>query len=557
MPLSSRQRNFNREIETLRGLIQSKAKPFADDKKAQRERIRRCEADLEFFGRTYFPHYLDTPASALHRYFCERYPAMIQRAIETGAGDREADAAPRGNAKSTWTTLILPIWCIAYKKRHFILPVSETALQSQDFLSFIKAELETNERLKQDFPDACGEGSVWRADTIITRNGVKVRGVGAGQKLRGMRHGAKRPDLVIGDDLENDESVESPDQRKKLEKWFFKALMKIGQPDTVYIIVGTILHYDSLLSNLLKKPGWKGRKFKAVLRWSQSGLWDAWEALFSDITIGKEEAEDRADEFFAQHRAEMLSGTDVLWKEREDYYYLMKMRVSEGRAYFDSEKQNDPISPEDCLFREEDIVYYDDDDVDLAGIPLDGTLDPSLGKRSKRHDPSAIIGGKYKNGRIYLAIADIEKRVPDRIIEDVLAYHERERFRAFGVESIQFQEFFATSLANEAHERNLTLNVVELKPHTDKMLRIQTLQPWIKNGWIVFRRNMRALIDQLIHYPMGDHDDGPDALEQLKGMIEEGIAGSVEYTTVATRGVFKADEDEGDHRMRFSSKGAW
>ncbi len=276
----------------------------------------------------------------------------------------------------------------------------------------------------------------------------------------------------------------------------------------------------------------------------------------SDITIGKEEAEDQADEFFAQHRTGMLAGTEVLWKEREDYYYLMKMRVSEGRAYFDSEKQNDPISPEDCLFKEEDFVYYDDDDVDLTGIPQDGVVDPSLGKKSKRHDPSAIIGGKYINGRIYLTIADIEKRVPDRIIDDVLVYHDRERFRAFGVESIQFQEFFATSLANEAHKRNLTLNVVELKPHTDKKLRIQTLQPWIKNGWIVFRRNMRALIDQFVHYPMGDHDDGPDALEQLKSMIEGGI-GSVEYTTVATRGVFKGDADDDEDRVRFSSRGAW
>ncbi len=523
MALSAKEKIFNREIEALRALIQSKAKPFADDKKAQRDRVKHAKKDLEYFGLTYFPHYLDTPPSELHKYFSLRYPQMVLRANETGEGDREADAAPRGNAKSTWTTLILPLWCAAYKHRLFPLIVSETAAQSADFISFIKAELETNERLKQDFPDLCGEGPVWQASQIITRNGIKIRGVGAGQKLRGMRHGSRRPDLVICDDLENDESVESPDQRKKLEKWFFKALMKIGQPDTVYIVVGTILHYDSLLSNLLKKPGWKGRKFKAVLKWSQSKLWDAWEALFSDITIGKEEAEDQADEFFAHHRAEMLAGTEVLWKEREDYYYLMKMRVSEGRAYFDSEKQNDPISPEDCLFREEDFVYYDDDVIDLTGIPLDGTLDPSLGKKSKRHDPSAIIGGKYINGRIYLTVADIEKRVPDRIIDDVLAYHERERFRAFGVESIQFQEFFATSLANEAHERNLTLNVVELKPHTDKMLRIQTLQPWIKNGWIVFRRNMRALIDQLAHYPMGDHDDGPDALEQLKSMIESGI----------------------------------
>jgi hypothetical protein len=301
---------------------------------------------------------------------------MIFHAIETGEGDREADAAPRGNAKSTWTTLILPVWCMAYKYRTFILPVSETALQAQDFLSFIKVELTDNERLKQDFPDLCGEGPVWRADTIITRNGCKVRGAGAGQKLRGMRHGAKRPALVIGADLENDEAVESPDQRKKLEKWFYKALMKIGQPDTVYIVRGTILHYDSLLAGLLKKPGWKGKKFQAVINWSKSNLWDTWEATFSDITIGKEEAERHADAFFEAHRDEMLAGTQVLWPERESYYYLMKMRAAEGGAYFDSEKQNEPINPEDCLFREEDIAYWEDGDVDLTGVPLDGACDP-------------------------------------------------------------------------------------------------------------------------------------------------------------------------------------
>jgi len=546
MPLSVKDKKFDREIESLRALIQSKAKPFPDDKKAQKERVSRAKKDLEFFGKTYFPHYLDTPPSALHKYFCLRYPQIIARAVETGEGDREADAAPRGNAKSTWTTLILPLWCAAYKHRIFPLLVSETALQAHDFVSFIKAELETNERLKQDFPDLCGEGPVWRADTIITRNDVKIRGIGAGQRMRGMRHGSKRPDLVIGDDLENDEAVESPDQRKKLEKWFFKALMKIGQPDTVYIVVGTILHYDSLLNNLLKKPGWKGQKFKAVLKWSQSKLWDAWEAIFSDITIGKGEAENRADDFYLQHLGEMTADTEVLWPERENYYYLMKMRVSEGRAYFDSEKQNEPINPEDCFFKEEDIAYWgdEDNDVDLTGIPLVGVVDPSMGKKSKRHDPSAIVAGRYKNGRIYLEIADIEKRVPDRIIDDILVYHERNVFNIFGVESIQFQEFFATTLANEAHKRNLTLNVVELKPHVDKMLRIQTLQPWIKNGWIIFRRNMRALIDQLIHYPMGDHDDGPDALEQLKSLIE---AGFVVATSVNSESV---DDDYHAERPR-------
>jgi predicted phage terminase large subunit-like protein len=520
MALNAKDKQFNREVEALRALIQAKATPFAEDKWKQKERKDLGANNLEFFCRTYFHHYFESPSSALHHYFAERYPAMIQKAIATGEGDKEADAAPRGNAKSTWTTLGLPLQVAAYKQRKFTLVLSETKSQAEDFISFIKLELETNERLKQDFPELCDEGPVRRADTIITRNGIKIRGAGAGQKLRGMRHGAKRPDLVICDDLENDEAVESPEQRKKLEKWFSKALLKIGQPDTVYIVIGTILHYDSLLSDLLKRPGWKGKKFQSVISWSKSKLWDAWAAIFADITVGKEEAENRADAFFADHREEMLAGTEVLWPEREPYYYLMKMRLSDGPAAFDSEKQNEPINPEDCLFKEEWFTFWDDADIDLSNLPLYAAIDPSLGKKSKKADPSAILAGRYHNGILWLEIADIEKRHPDQIIEDVLIYHQRNHIHLAGVETVQFQQFFKDTLEKIAHERNLTLNIVEIQQSQDKTMRIQSLQPWVKNGWIRFRRNMRVLIDQMQKFPMADHDDGPDALEILKRLIE-------------------------------------
>lgn len=549
MPRSKIEKKFNAEVEALRVLIQSKAKPFARGKKAQGDRTSKGRLDLEYFGRTYFPHYIVSASSALHAYICAKYPEMILRSQEEGIGDKSADAAPRGNAKSTWTTLILILWCAAYRYRAFPLIVSETAGQSEDFMQFIKAELENNERLKQDFPDMCGEGPLWRASMIITNNGIKIRGVGAGQKLRGMRHGSKRPDLVICDDLENDEAVESPTQRKKLEQWFFKALMKIGQKSTVYIVIGTILHYDSLLSGLLKKPGWKGRKFKAVLKFAKSKLWETWESLYIDISGGKENAEAAADAFFVSNNAEMLAGSEVLWPEVEDYYYLMKMRLSEGPAYFDSEKQNEPINPEDCLFQEEDFVFWDDEEVDLKGLPHYGVVDPSMGKKSKRHDPSAIIGGRFSDGIIYIDIADIEKKHPDRIIKDVLFYHEKDAFSTFGVETVQFQEFFKDTLEQEAHKQGLTLNVVEIKPHTDKFLRIQTLQPWIKNGWIRFRKSQRTLLEHLKYYPKGDHDDGPDGLEMLKSMIEGGLVVAASVGSETQPGDYRAERRSGLSRF--------
>lgn len=524
----AKQKMFDKEVEAIRQMIQASAKPFPADKAAQKARKAKAEKDLDFFNRTYFPHYFTKPSSRLHKYFAERYPAMINRAVETGEGDKEANAAPRGNAKSTTGTFGLPLWAAAFRKRKFALIVSETRSQAESFLSFIKIELETNERLQQDFPELCGEGPVWRSDQIITRNGVKIQAAGAGQKLRGLRHGNCRPDLVIVDDLENDESVESPEQRRKLENWFFKALMKIGQPDTVFIVVGTILHYDSLLSRLLVKPGWKGQKFKAVMKWSPAvKRWEEWERIFADITVGKEVAEAAADNYFEAHKEEMLRYTEVLWPEMEPYYYLMKMRVSDGPAYFESEKQNEPINPEDAVFLEEWIQYYDEDEVDLAGLKHGGACDPSLGKKSKHADPSAILGGRMKNNVIYLTVADIEKRHPDQIMTDILTYHERDRFDELAMEEIQFQEFFSQSFQKEAHARGLTINVKPIKPNTDKDLRIVTLQPWIKNGWIKLRRSgMGELVRQLIHYRpkgKGGHDDGPDALEMLKSLLEGGM----------------------------------
>ncbi len=528
--MTAKQKRWDREVEAIRQMILASARPFADDKTAQKKRKARGEGDIEYFLRTYLPHYFTKPSSGLHKYFAARYPAMIEHSIATGQGDKEADAGPRGNAKSTWTTFGLILWCIAYRKRHYPMIVSETGPQAQSFLSFIKAELESNERLAQDFPEIAGEGPVWRADWIITRNGIKVHAAGAGQKLRGFRHGSRRPDLVIGDDLENDESVESPDQRKKLEAWFFKALMKIGNKATVYIVIGTILHAESLLQSLLEKPGWKGQKFKAVMRWADNRRrWDEWEKLFADISVGKERAEQAADDYFAAHRDEMLAGAEVLWPEEEDYYYLMKMRVTDGPAYFDSEKQNEPLNPEDQVFQEEWFEDWDEAEVDLSGLPHAGACDPSLGKRNKRNDPSAILGGRMKDKILYLDIADIEKRQPDRIMADILAYHERDPFDKFRMETVQFQEFFSRSLETRAHDENLTLNIDEHTPNTDKDLRIIRLQPWIKNGWIRFKPEHRELKRQLLYYRpkgRGGHDDGPDGLEMLLALCEEGLHGA-------------------------------
>ena len=234
----------------------------------------------------------------------------------------------------------------------------------------------------------------------------------------------------------------------------------------------------------------------------------------------------------------MLAGTEVLWPEEEDYYFLMKMRTTDGVASFDSEKQNEPLNPEDAVFLEEWITYYDEEEVDLTGLAHGCAVDPSLGKRNKRSDPSAIVGGKKKGEIIYLTLADIERRHPDKILTDLIAYHLKTPFDQVAIEAVQFQEYFAGNVEKEAHKQNATMNVLPVPENTDKDLRIITLQPWIKNGWIRFKRHgMQELIRHLVYYRpknKGGHDDGPDALEKLKNLLIAGV-GKIEYQSVSKR----------------------
>ena len=235
-------------FEEIRAFISAKTAAFGENTAEQKaQRRQQALIDLRFFGETYLPHYLTALPSAMHKEMFKNFQAAIEVLGSAAAGGdtlfKQALAAPRGNAKSTVASLVLPLWCIFTQCRKFIGILSDTTEQANEFLEFIKAELEANERLREDFPEICGMGRTWKSGHIITANGVKVRCWGTGKGLRGARHGSYRPDLIICDDLENDENVSSPEQRRKTEDWFFKAVMKIGNRNTLYVVVGTILHY--------------------------------------------------------------------------------------------------------------------------------------------------------------------------------------------------------------------------------------------------------------------------------------------------------------------------
>lgn len=495
---------FRQKIE-----LEVEAFKVGDREKAERRlKVKDPETGYRFFCDNYFPHYFTKAPSKLHEDLFCTLPEMVA----TEDGQKRLVIAPRGSAKSTHISQAFPLWCIVTGQKHFICLIMDAFEQAAIMIEAIKAELEYNPRLAYDFPEIIGQGRTWREGVIVTSNNIKVEGFGTGKKIRGRRHGPYRPDLVILDDVENDENVESPRQRDKLEKWISKAVLKLGPTDGTMDVLyaGTVLLFDAVIVRFSQKPGWQVSRYQAILKWpDRMDLWDQWEELYLND-------EEEAEAFWQAQKAEMSKGAVINWPEMHSLIFLMQERAGDHDS-FESEYQNNPING-DNAFR--DLTYWV---VKRAEWIFFGGIDPSLGKKNAGRDPSAILVGGYNpvDGVFDVVEASIRKRLPDIIMEDALALQAEYACQLWFVETVQFQELLRTELMKRAAQRGLAMPCVPVTPFTDKALRIERLQPPIKAGLIRLHNSQKTLIDQLQQWPQAAHDDGPDCLEMLwNGALE-------------------------------------
>ena len=503
-------KEFEQSIAEMAALFRQKIElevdAFDADPEARKERIAKVMdpvTGFRFFAETYFPHYLTMGASCLHEELFVDLPAMLAEK----RGVKKLIIAPRGSAKSTYMSLIWLLWLIITRRKHYMILIMDTADQSAVMIEALKAELEVNSRIAYDFPDMVGQGRTWREGSIITKSNVKLEGLGTGNKIRGRRHGPYRPDFIVLDDIENDEHVENPKLRKKLENWILKAVLEVGPPDGSLDVLfgGTILHFDAVIVRFAKKPGWKVTRFQAIMKWpKRMDLWDEWE----EIHLNQGEVE--SDKFYAKQKTAMDAGAVLNWPANHTLIFLMKKRAGEHSA-FQSEYQNKPISDSNLFQKITFWVKY------RPNLVHFGAIDPSLGKQNKNNDPSAIIVASYDTESTVMDVieASISHRTPDVIIEHTIHFQREYNCQLWFVETIQFQELLRTELMKRAAKEHLALPAYPVNPYIDKDMRIQRLQIPIKDGIIRLHSSQQTLIDQLQQYPDADHKDGPDCLEML------------------------------------------
>ena len=108
------------------------------------------------------------------------------------------------------------------------------------------------------------------------------------------------------------------------------------------------------------------------------------------------------------------------------------------------------------------------------------------------------------------------------------------------MESNQFQVLLVHEIDRLNRETGWNVPVEEVPNTGNKISRIHSLQPWLRNGTVRFSRRHTLLLEQLRDFPKGRYDDGPDALEMAIRLAHEGSG------VPSIRIIRVGDDDEDD-----------
>lgn len=477
----------------------------------------------DFFCKAYMPDQFERPFGEYALEMLNDAKDIINAKIPT----KQARVAPRGHAKSTICTVAIPTWATVYKKVRYIIFISANEETATNFLGKVKLALE-NPEITEDFgPQKGTRGnwlSTWNDREIETTSGITVECTGWTAGIRGKNKKKGRPDLVIFDDLEDKKVMESASLKDKLERAFTDEMLKLGDFDTIYFYVGTMLAVDSLLARTIKKPTWKYKFYKKVISFpDEKGekLWEDWRKIFRDLY--NDERMDDAYQFYLDNKDAMLSGVQMLWEGKypddlmtyKGAYYNTMLEREESEDSFWQEDQNEPRNSDDMKFK--NIRYWSDWPDKIKALKL--AIDPSEGK----HDSSAYVCGGEMNGGYFVKEGKLAKHDPYQLMGEVVRFiKEYPMIDEIILESNLFKDLLKMELIKKLCEENCYRTVTHRHASENKHIRIMKMEPDI-NGQKVFFNEINTNFNEQIkgYHQKAKFDDAPDGLQILISALKK------------------------------------
>lgn len=426
----------------------------------------------------------------------------------TSKATKVAIAAPRRHAKSTAITLAYILACVLFRNRRYVLVVSDTITQATQFLGSINNELADNDRLRDLFKI---KGFIKDTeDDIIVEcldgHTFRISAKGAEQKMRGLIWNNRRPDLIIGDDLENDEIVLNSERRKKFKRWFYGALLPSLAQHGVVRLVGTILHEDSLLNNLMPSE-WDRNTIVTPLKISSSNKKASW------ISV--------------KYRAHTDDFKHILWDNRYTPEWFLRERqdfIDRGLAdVYSQEYLNEPIDESVAYFKKVDFLAETKEDKDKQ-FNYYISADLAISKEQTADYSVFVVAAVDENKVLHIKNVIRERLDGREIVDMILNLHRIYEPELFGIEEMQVSKSIGPFLREEMIRTGEYVSLAVLKHGgKDKIARARSIQGRMRAHAVKFDKSgdwYPTFEDELCKFPRGRHDDQVDGFAYIGMMLD-------------------------------------
>ncbi|MDD5145197.1 MAG: hypothetical protein PHW72_03695 [Candidatus Pacebacteria bacterium] len=435
---------------------------------------------LYYFFHIYFSHHIEYPTAEFQR--------EIIKIAEDFNQKMAIIVAFRGSGKSTIISLAYAIWSVIGKQNiKFVLLVSQTQGQSKQLLSNIKIEFENNELLRRDFGSFEESNDEWRANSLVLfRYNAKIMAVSTGESIRGYRYGQHRPELIIFDDIEDNDSVRTKEGRDRTYQFVTSQAIPAGDIKTKIVMIGNLLHEDSVIKRFINEINLKNRngifRFYPFLNNKNEPLW--------------------LDKF---------SNKAIIENQ--------KMKVGNEKV-FRREFMLEIVPEDDQVIDLNWIHYYDQLPV-LVGNDLRFTavgVDLAISEKDSADYTafvSALVFGYAENMKIYILPNPVNRKMNFSSTEEemkslVESLGGKNQVNIY-IENVGYQQAFVQVLQNQGYAaEGVPVN------SASKRERLTFVSHLVQNGTVLFpSKGAEDLITQLTGFGIETHDDLADAFSIL------------------------------------------
>lgn len=397
---------------------------------------------------------------------------------------------PRGFSKTTLCNAS-NVMDILYEDVKFGVYISEAAPHAMNQLASVKSALEGNDSILTLFGDVAPERNdtlKWTDTEIETKTGVYFVARGRGGQIRGLNRKSYRPDKIVIDDLEDEESVLTQEQREKTERLLYRSIMPAlsRKRDSRIVMLGTMLSPEALLVKVAKDPRFAVINLQAI---DEDGdpLWPR--------MVGEEELEATREAYAAMGRL--------------PDFYLEYFNTVRGDA-------KAPFRPEMIHHRPPTM---------WKNLQKAIVCDPAISANRKADNAAiAVVGIDPETGEIWVLDIWMKKGPsPREIIDQYFAMAKGWRCDRHGVESIGYQAALVHLLTEEMARKHyfFECHAITHSSQTHKDTRILgILQGRYAAGYVRHARRFLEYETQLLDFPLGKKD-GPDAVAMAISLLDD------------------------------------